>query len=250
MGKENNYLQANISYENVMDNISEKLGLHDFFNVLIGGVVIVIGGIYIYTTLIDDKFYSQLEVGAKELIFFIIISYVLGIVIQEVGSFFDRYVGHYRKKALQTFLKRDSDIIDNEEKKHIYRKLGKNILENKEIEFQDEYTTGQCEYIYGYCCYYIEVRGKHTKIEKMRALYDMSRTLWSSFVMLLLAYILVAFRINPQLISVKTFSINVVIFAVIIFLLYNKMIKDLRYKIRMTMGVYETLVDLEKEACG
>ena len=87
-------------------------------------------------------------------------------------------------------------------------------------------------------------------MEKMRALYDMSRTMWSSFIMLLIAYIFVVIKINTQSISIKTFSINIVTFAVIIFLLYNKMKKELRYKIRMTMGVYENLVDLEKESHG
>lgn len=226
-----------------MDNISEKLGVHDFFNVLVTGATAIIGLLYIFVPINTIK---NLSLGIKEWIVTIVICFILGIIFQEICSFVDRYFLRFREKMISSFLKKDSTIIDNTNKKTLYRKYGIQLLKDKHIKYEEDFTDSQCNYIYGYCNYYIEVRGKHSKIEKMRALYDMSRTLFCLFTVLLITYIIKQLSAVPQTLSIRVFCFNLLIFLTIILLFYYRMRRTLIYKFKMTMAVYENIIDSEK----
>lgn len=191
------------------------------------------------------NFFSKLG-QYEELVVGIVGSFLIGIIIQEIGGWIDRNITHVNEEMLSTFLMKNSDIIGNVEKKKRYRKYGREILESGGLTYNKEFTNDQCMYIYGFCCYYIEIRGKHNKLEKMRALYDMSRTLWVLFIILFFIQVGKLF-FYPNVTIINGDIILLLINIFFIRVLAIRMRKSMINKIRMTMGMYEACVNMEKQ---
>lgn len=260
-----------------------KLGIMDFFNVLFAGGIFVICVSWIcpelwslYTN-INGKYQYESYVGI------IVLFFCVGMILQEAGSYYDSKYEHIKNNVLKNFLREDlqieegkiesilkkikglfklkkenivekekkNKIIDNAIKLEVYRKHGKEILDNKEYEFTGEFSHEECKFIYAYCIYYIENKGKSAKYEKMRGLFDMSRTMMSSSLLLLLGSCIMLIY---NLIVVRGFNIeieNIVqifIFALCTVIFCGRAKRIMNYKARMLMEVYDVCMDINKES--
>ncbi len=258
------------------DNFSQ-LGIQDFFNVLFSGGYFGVSVSVIFSNLWDK--YIESDMNNFKYVCIFLIFYALGLCLQEIGSFFDSRVLKIKKNALSHFLwgkekyyndvlrknilfsfcskvdrkhklfYKDSTIINNECKELIYRGHGKDILENKEIEFGDEFTEQQSKFIYAYCLYYIEVLGKNKKYEKMRGLYDMAITLCSTSCIIggigICKLIMDSICNNMENLWIDI--LYIIVFLIVAIVFYCRAEKLMKYKTRMLMQVYDTCVDMKKE---
>ncbi len=239
-----------------MENVSEKLGLYDFFNVISVGAIFIIHIVFLFPDLL-----SSYDVWIKDSTIkftgLFVLAYLLGLIFQELGAFLDEYTIRQKNNNKITFLKKkitrnfliNNEIIDNNVKLEQYRKYAKEILANKGFEISETLTSDQNEYIYSYIEYYIEHKNRSKKFEKMRALYGMSKSLFCSMLILFLVWL---FCYIPTVTSV-TDIICIVrlvvtpIYIIISTIIYYKRSKRcMKYRVRMMMGVYESCIE-EKE---
>ncbi len=175
-------------------SFSDQLGLYDFFNVLIYGATFVSGA-----SLLSEKLCRFLwnDLSFQKGLGIVLLIYISGMLLQELGSTVDRYITKLYKGMHQRVLKGDvekpfknetgSDIIKNPAVLKKYQDLAKDILHkdgidiNKNIDFENPYNNG---YIFSISQYYVSVKGKDKKVEKLRALFSMSKTLMSCFFLL------------------------------------------------------------------
>ncbi len=122
--------------------------------------------------------------------------YLAGMTLQELGSFVDRNITNVYTGMHRSILKGNLDdeyrqetsskIIKNPVVLNQYRKVAKNLLKDyiqpdDEAYIENEYMNG---YVFSACQYYVSVRGKDKKVEKMGALFSMAKTLMSCFFLL------------------------------------------------------------------
>lgn len=182
---------SNITFDS--NNFSSQLGIYDFFNVLLSGATFIFG-ICIINTNINEYLWDNVSF-AKGLGIILAI-YIIGMVIQELGSkldksFFNLYVGMHRsilKGTLDDNFKSETTnkIIKNPVVLKQYREYADRILAEHmdtrgEEHYENKYANG---YVFSVCQYYVSVYGKDQKIEKMRALFNMSKTLLACFILL------------------------------------------------------------------
>lgn len=182
----------NITFDTT--SFSDQLGLYDFFNVLIYGATFVSGASLLSENLcrfLWDDLTFQKGLGIVLLI------YITGMLLQELGSKVDEYITKLYRGMHQRVLKGEvkepfaketgNDIIKNPAVLKKYQALAKGILNKDEIDktedidFENEYING---YIFSISQYYVSVKGKDKKVEKLRALFSMSKTLMSCFFLL------------------------------------------------------------------
>lgn len=175
-------------------SFSEQLGLYDFFNVLIYGATFVSG-----VSLLNEKLCRFLwaELSFQKGLGIVLVIYIIGMLLQELGSIVDKhwtklYRGMHRrilkgkeKKSLEE--EPSNDIIKNPIVLKKYRNVSKKLLKEFKFDTEDD-TCFENEdvngYIFSISQYYVSVKGKDKKVEKLRALFSMSKTLMSCFFLL------------------------------------------------------------------
>ena len=201
-----------------MDNItidsssfSEQLGIYDFFNVIlsgttfIGGLCIINVNLYNY---IGNSFSLQKGIGL-----FLVI-YILGMILQEIASILDSKIFNIYKGMNQSILKGKLDkeyeeettnrIIKNPIVLEQYRKTADTLLINfpfsaDEDRFEKKHVNG---YLFSTYQYYVSVFGKDKKVEKLRALFAMSKNLMASFLLLAAIALLSTFTNTPASVNI------------------------------------------------
>lgn len=231
------------------ENVS-KLGIMDFFNVLLTGALFVICANWIYPIFwnfyisIDKNYQSESRIGV------IVLFFGVGLILQEAGSYFDSKVGHIKDNVLENFLKKDNAIINNKIKLDVYREHGKKILKCKGSELNDEFSPIQCKFIYAYCLYYIENKEKSSKYEKMRGLFDFARTMIASSLLLLIGSCIM---LVYNLVMIKGFNLEIIniiqifLFGLCTSIFYGRAKRIMSYKARMLMQVYDVCIDVKKK---
>lgn len=149
-----------------MDNILDKLGLYDFFGLLLPGMFFIVVLNLIDFPLINSFTYPDSEVFKD--IGFILISYICGTIMQEIASFIDEHTKKIRKNATKQFL---SDEKFSELERERIKKLVKDLSKEKShYSIEDK-----CRYTYLKCKEYLENKEKMKKADKLDAIYAMSR---------------------------------------------------------------------------
>lgn len=184
----------NINLEST--SFSEQLGLYDFFNVLIYGATFVCG-----IGALNNKFCKYLweNLSFQKGIGIVLLIYITGMLLQELGSAVDKYLTKLYKGMHRRILKGNldkrystettNDIIKNPVVLERYRYNAKKLLEehnfkaedSRDDRFENEFVNG---YIFSISQYYVSIKGKDKKVEKLRALFDMSITLMTCFFLL------------------------------------------------------------------
>lgn len=170
-----------------MDSALEKIGLYDFFGVLISGMVSITVCHLLQLpvmSLITVSSNSNNGDSAIDVLLFLLTCYAIGLMLQEVGSLLDKYIWQLRERARTTYLKKNSKIIGNKYETQKIVDLAKKILN----EDADNLDAEKCEYIYHYCKTRLEVQNKNEKINRINSLYGMSRSLLVSIPLITLAY--------------------------------------------------------------
>lgn len=250
-------------------SFSEQLGLYDFFNVLVSGFVFILG-----VSAINSGIMSLLwgDVTVPKGLFIVAMCYIAGLLMQELGSFTDSKIFKFYHKATRNILK--SGLDENNEKtphneiiknpilwKH-YRNLADAVVTKPMSEYDDRY---ECDDVNGFVFsvfqYYINANGKDKKIEKMRALFSMSKTLMSCFgVLAVLTLLELIFDVNmpikiwdviglPELSCTECIDkvLLSLAFSGIAVVFYFRTKKTMRRFLLILLGTYDAIIRSKKE---
>lgn len=159
-----------------MDSIFEKAGVYDLFGVFLTGAII--------TTIADllNIFSFGIRhqgIESIALVQFILASYLVGLILQELASLVDRKLFHIREKAKSNFLNLNNAVIQNPLELESYRKLAFKLL--NESASNRDFTSNECISIFYHCKSYLEITEKNGKESKIDSLYAMSRSLSFAF---------------------------------------------------------------------
>ena len=174
-------------------SFSDQLGLYDFFNVLIYGATFICG-----ISLLNEKLCRFLwdNLSFQKGLGLVLVIYITGMLLQELGSVVDTYCTKLYKGMHRRILKGNtdkpfeedtsSDIIENPVVLKKYRNTAERILKAHDLYtnekwHENEYING---YIFSISQYYVAIKGKDKKSEKLRALFSMSKTLMACFFLL------------------------------------------------------------------
>lgn len=152
-----------------MDNIIDKLGLYDFFGVLIPGMTFLIILSYIDFQIVEGML--PFSSSIFQVIIFVLISYILGTLIQEIASFLDEKFTKMRIRAREQFLGNNPLFKGGEllEVKKVANKLLKKDKSN------NCFTNIECSKVFYECKAYLENNGKMGKADRLDAVFAMSR---------------------------------------------------------------------------
>lgn len=252
-------------------SFSNQLGIYDFFNVLVSGLIFVLG-----ISAINKKIYNLLwyDLTTPQILFIIILCYVIGLLLQELGSFADAKIFRFYQYAIGNFLKSKNDkngkhvltndIIDNPILVKKYRRHADKIISKSLRSEKDRYEQDNVNrYIFSKCQYYVSVNGKDQKVEKMRALFSMSKTLMSCFAVLaILVLFTLFFDVEMKIhiwntIGLPNHSCSDCMDKVLFFLsfiilsiiFYHRTKKIMRRFLLILLGTYDALIESEKHQC-
>ena len=166
-----------------MENLLEKFNIFDLFTMLIPGVIIST----LLCISLSFKFYSQwINGGNEKYIVFFVISYLLGIVFQQIGNILDKkhlYKYMYGGSPREIFLLKDKymKILDNELAYKDAKKKKKYLIDYFDIDTQNIRNIEQQKQlnarIFSYCLNIVEINGLSFKADKMLVVSEMSRSL-------------------------------------------------------------------------
>lgn len=247
-------------------SFSEHLGIYDFFNVILAGLAFMLGLGLIH----DDLFeYIGTNLSLIKGLAVIVFIYLWGMILQEAGSYCDKKFFKIYSGMTKRILKgkidigyeceTNNDIIKNPFVLARYRKSAEKLLldlgfDKEKIEYENDQLNG---FVFSTCQYYVSVYGKDKKIEKMRALFAMSKTLMSCFFLLtILAFLSLFFNTDPLLgilDNVSIFSILdckacaakgmlILIFGVMGILFVNRAKRTMKNFLLILLGTYNALV--------
>ena len=248
-------------------SFSEQLGVYDFMNVLLAGATFISG-----LSILNSSIYNALW---NNMTFFkglgiVLIIYISGLILQELGSFLDRKIFKTYKKMNRSILKGNpyseydavasNYIIKNPLLLKQYRKYADKLLTGTECindpkRFENEFVNN---YFFSICQYYVSVKGKDKKVEKMRALFAMSKTLVACSALLSICALLSV--LLPTGTTIELFvSSNMsncgcankifftIVFAVITFAFCMRTRRVMKNFLLILLGTYDAILLAEEE---
>lgn len=153
-----------------MENIFEKIGLYDFFGLLLPGMSFVTLLHYMGFPLMNEINHPYSP--TIKVIAFILLSYISGTLMQEIGSFLDDKVTKMRIKVRENFLDSNESIFEGEELQEVKKFINEVLKKDKT---KDCFTKGECNKVFFYCKAYLENNEKMEKANKLDAIFAMSR---------------------------------------------------------------------------
>lgn len=253
-----------------IDSVLEKFSIFDFFNLIFTGIIFLISLHFVGIRLFDWislSFYDSIFVTMilnkytiegdgiitfmmfVYFVFLLAILYVIGSIIQELGSFAQNKISKIQYRAISSVLNNES-ILKNKIKREICSKEARELFKTKNIKLKkDEFTSEHCHYFYTYCLYYIQIREQHKKLEKMRGLQGISNMLSTNFGISafggIITYLFQAHLANTsyiQKIDFKTFAVIIITYISLSIIFWFRMKKQILYRIRMVLNTYEANV--------
>ena len=256
----------NITFDST--NFSDQLGIYDFFNLIISGATFVCGICIINANIATYLFNDLSFMKSIGLLLFV---YIIGMILQEIGSIADKkifntYTGFNRsvlKGELDKKYKNETTnkIIKNPLVLERYRQTADKLLQDFILEdeqrFDNEYVNG---YVFSVCQYYVAINGKDKKVEKLRALFAMSKTLIVCFFILsAIAFFSIFIKTEPylniyEILGVSNFTCDKCINKIIICIIYAAMGGFFVYRSKRVMrnfllillGTYDAIVRSEE----
>lgn len=193
-----------------MDKIVEKLNIFDMFTMLLPGVFSLS---LICISLADRYFDVWKSIGNEKYILFIVIAYIYGVFLQELGAICDRafmYEELYGGKPREIFLSENNyDAIWNSRTAFQDALQIKNYFEKdidtgiKEKEQNEKARNGV---MFAYCVNTCEMNGLSGKIDRMLAISEMARSLFWGCVntILLNGYLIVFSGTRNKFLMIET----------------------------------------------
>ncbi len=182
----------------------------------------------------------------KTINFFIlrIVSYILGVLIQEIGSFLDRKFTKIRIKSRENFLKPNKTFFSDyefEEVKKIANKLLKKKDKNNEF-----FTNKECVKIFFECKACLENSDKMSKANKLDASFAMSRSFVVCNICIFISLIIKFFYTILE----KQFSWSLSYILILVYLFLYSVIfynRAKRYSQMRTKTIIRQYIDLYKK---
>ena len=220
----------------MMDSLFNKTSTYEFFCVFISGMIMLVITFFVFP---DLFFVFDIFENVNEwivLIVCLLIGYIVGIVLEELGVCFEKICNILGNDACHSFLNDDNGIIKNGIELQEYRKYAIAIL-NEKNEFYngDCFTKEQCCYIYYYCRKKIESKPLGKKVNLIRALYGMTRSLVAGILLILLIIFVVSiFRPMYSLILIIEF----IVLFLILLLMVRRCRRFSRLKVREVLKYF------------
>ena len=150
-----------------MEKIFDKLGVYDFWGTFFPGLV---GLLVIDLCFFDlNSYIDNFKVG-YELVVFVTFSYLLGIVLHEIGHFIQENILYSEGEPCDIFLLNGNVFSKDETEIHL--KLYKTWARKNEVDVIPD--SFKCRMFFNYCDYFIS---DNVKASKMQSIYGMSRSL-------------------------------------------------------------------------
>ena len=230
-----------------MDTFFDKLGLYDFFSLIIGGVVFLCGN-YL-TGITDAQFIINMYATLDALLtigFIFLISYLLGNFFQRIAD--KLFLGKYYSKTKHEILSVKDSVINNPVKLEIHRKRACKILATKGILVEEEnLEKAHSAFYFGYCSYYLQIKGKHEKMEKLRGMMRLYATLTVSFFSLSLVSIIYALLYSAQLTDQRLLW-GVIIYLLFMLTSYGSFKASSKAWGRIVVNAFDVCYDIENES--
>ena len=253
-----------------MDSIFGKFSVYDFFNVIIAGITFLtcmqLAGIVNIGELIK-QITLVLENEVTMIAILLIFSYIVGLVLQITGSIWGKSLRNrlidaaFQKKSDPKFVSyllrmpilkylfkniieafRWDSVGDNKTKSEVFKdKADQFLQQKKKSSSKEEFGTEDYRYFFAYCVYYLEVKGKSAKPEKMREIYGVHNLLSNTF--LIAGFVTLVSVLKLNIGDCKFFYV----FVIIGILFWSGTTKALKYRIRMVLSLYDVETDLFSE---
>ena len=236
-----------------MDGVTEKFSVFDFFNLIIGGSVFLLGlGICNYSQVIEVSTSIIALIGDSDFLlvaaitFFLGCALIAGTVINEIAHWcFDTML--YRERTLiETCLNKDK-LINNDFRLQRFREKAQKYLKVQKLELQEEFTTDQCSTYFAYCIYYLHVRDRDKKTEKLRETQGLSELLTLVFVLIPISSIIMYTFSGTKCLYIKPTVLIYTIFAVFACAFFRRARRAMENRLKMVLAVYDACVDMEDQ---
>ena len=249
-----------------MDSLLDRLGLYDFFNIIVAGGLVLFYSLEIDSFIVDTASYyfadtwlfGAVIVGA---------AYLIGLFCQQIGEFITKTLLKIKSRQVAHLLDKRADveerlikkITNNKCRKHLvdklhvigndysvrnYKQYANAILDEIE-EPPHELNPEQLQYVYAHCICYIQNHGKDQKVEKMRALYGMAQNLVGSGLIVLLSSAFFEL-LHVGNVSDNYYLVTAIGALVLLAVAFERVFEYSKLTIRMTMGAYEACLEKQE----
>lgn len=241
-----------------MDSIAEKFSIFDYFNLLIGGMIFIFGvGLCNYSETKTILLSISETIGSSTFLLiigitlFIVVSYVIGTVINEIGHWFFKENRKWEQNLVKKCLI-SLDVVGNKAKLESYKKKASKFLSSQVPDFNKEfenngngYTEDHCSYFFAYCVYYIQIHNQDKKPERLREVQGLSMLLTCVFALIPLVDMMISI-IPGNVLNCVCVNFGIyVLCAVFTFIFVQKYKRDIKNRVRMVLAVYDAYMDAE-----
>ena len=213
-----------------MDSALSKIGLYDFFGLLLVGMIAIASSIYLK---LPFTIWEQIDSDAIKIVLFFLESYFIGFILQEASSRVDYFLFQINHKAESVFLNEINPVTKNPLELKDFRQMS-NIILGKE-ENNTVFSRTEQMYVYHYCEDYLYVKEKKEKVSTISSWNAMSRSLMLLFPVLTLYYIFV-----KKLDDISFFDITILCFLTLICYYRTKRLSA--YRVRTVLRYYRALI--------
>ena len=223
-----------------MENLLKKFNIFDLFIMLIPGVIILT----LSCISLSFEYYDRWTNWEKEkYVIFFVISYLLGIVFQQLGNIVDQkwiYRHVYGGSPREIFLLKDKymKILNNELAYKDALNIKKYLIDYFDIDTKNIRNIEQQKQlnarIFSYCLNIVEINGLSFKADKMLVISEMSSSLSLGFISIILLNLLMILFFHFHYVFFLMENI-ILLFLVYIFFDRKKQYEKYRYIIILRM---------------
>lgn len=225
-----------------MDNILDRFGLYDFFGLLIPGMSFWVMLFYMDFPIIKSGSFPSSQ--TFRVIVFVLLSYIVGSLMQETASCFDNKCKKMRMriKARENFLN-TNPLFKGEELEEV-KKIANKLLDKEKTN--DNFSDDESYKLFNICKSYLENNNKMEKADKLDAIFAMSRDFIICNICVLCCLMITIFYVVIK----KSFSWPLSYTVILIYTLASSIIfyrRAKRYSEMRTKTIIRQYMDLKRE---
>lgn len=213
-----------------MDSALNKVGPYDFFGVFLTGILVTIILLGLNLPLVFPL--EHTDNALIDLILFILESYFIGVILQEISSMLDKKLLKIQESARSTFLNSNNNkVVENNLELASAQHSANKIL--KKSGGNHTYSSAENEYVYFHMKTFLETQDKMDAVEMINSLFGMSRSLTIALAFILIFYFIHNFN------SSLGVNFSVLFFLILLIcLLFQRTKRFYQYKVRKIIRLY------------
>lgn len=215
-----------------MEKLLEKLSDYDLWGVIFPGIIFNISTVIIYNWIYIGSFSFDFLNSFGNTVAFIFISYLVGILLQEIGNKIEKKVFFRKGNPAQKFLSKESGILSDKEKE-LFIELVKSEYNNKFNPLDQN----ECRIVFNYINTYLAMKGLSAKCDKIQALFVLSRGLFCSFLINIIYIDFILIFFNDSMDLLKMWSCLSMCFFILI-VLYRRTTRYAKARIKIVCQIY------------